>query len=37
VAFITKGTGGLTVHTTPIANINDEQAKALAKYVKNLK
>jgi mono/diheme cytochrome c family protein len=37
VAFITKGTGGLTVHTTPIVNITDEQAKALAKYVKDLK
>jgi mono/diheme cytochrome c family protein len=36
-AFITKGTGGVTVHTTPISNINDEQAKALAKYVKDLK
>jgi mono/diheme cytochrome c family protein len=37
VALITKGTGGVTVHTTPISNITDEQAKALAKYVKDLK
>ena len=37
VAFITGGVGGKTVHATPIVNINDDEAKALAKFVKNLK
>jgi mono/diheme cytochrome c family protein len=37
VAFIIKGEGGKTVHATPIVNINDEEAKALAKLVKSLK
>jgi mono/diheme cytochrome c family protein len=37
VAFLTKGEGGKTVHTTPIVNINNDEAKAIAKYVKNLK
>jgi mono/diheme cytochrome c family protein len=37
VAFITKGEGGKIVHTTPIVNIDDNQAKAVAEYVKNLK
>jgi mono/diheme cytochrome c family protein len=37
VAFITKGEGRKTVHATPIVNINDNEAKAVAEYVKNLK
>jgi mono/diheme cytochrome c family protein len=37
VAFITKGEGGKTVHATPIVNINDNEANAVAEYVKNLK
>jgi mono/diheme cytochrome c family protein len=37
VAFITKGEGGKTVHTTPIVNINNDEAKAVAEYVKSLK
>lgn len=37
VAFITKGEGGKTVHATPIVNINDDEAKAVAEYVKSLK
>ena len=37
VAFITKGEGGKTVHATPIVNIDDNQAKALAEYAKSLK
>jgi mono/diheme cytochrome c family protein len=37
VAFIMKGEGGKTVHTTPMVNITEEQAKALFTYAKNLK
>lgn len=37
VAFITKGEGGKTVHATPIVNINDDEAKAVARFVKSLK
>jgi mono/diheme cytochrome c family protein len=37
VAFIIKGEGGKTVHATPVVNINDNEAKAAAEYVKSLK
>ena len=37
VAFITKGLGGKTVHATPIVNINNDEAQAVAKFVKSLK
>jgi mono/diheme cytochrome c family protein len=37
VAFIAKGEGGKTVHATPIVNLNDEEVKAVALYVKGLK
>jgi mono/diheme cytochrome c family protein len=37
VALLSKGEGGKTVHTTPIVNINNDEAKAIAKYVKSLK
>jgi mono/diheme cytochrome c family protein len=37
VEWITTGTGGKTVHTTPIVNIDKEQALAVAGYVKSLK
>jgi mono/diheme cytochrome c family protein len=37
LAFITKGQGGKMVHTTPIVNLNDGEAKAVAEYVKSLK
>ena len=35
-AFITKGESGRTVHETPIANINENEAKAVAEHVKSL-
>jgi mono/diheme cytochrome c family protein len=37
VAFIIKGEESKTVHATPIVNINDDEAKAVAKFVKSLK
>ncbi len=37
VAFLLKGEGGKTVHATPIVNIDANEAKAIAEYVKNLK
>jgi mono/diheme cytochrome c family protein len=37
VALLSKGEGGKTVHATPIVNINNEEFKALADYVKGLK
>jgi mono/diheme cytochrome c family protein len=37
VTWITTGTGGKMVHTTPIVNIDKEQALAVAKHVKTLK
>jgi mono/diheme cytochrome c family protein len=37
VALISKGVGGKTVHATPIVNLNDEEIKAVAAYVKSLK
>jgi mono/diheme cytochrome c family protein len=35
--YITKGEGGKTVHATPIVNLNDDEATAVAKHVKSLK
>jgi mono/diheme cytochrome c family protein len=37
LAFIAKGQGGRTVHSTPIVNLNDGGAKAVAEFVKSLK
>jgi mono/diheme cytochrome c family protein len=37
VDLISKGVGGKTVHATPIVNLNDEEIKAVAAYVKSLK
>jgi mono/diheme cytochrome c family protein len=37
VALISKGIGGKTVHATPIVNLNDQEFKAVADYVKSLK
>jgi mono/diheme cytochrome c family protein len=36
VAFLTTGVGGKTVHATPIVNINQDEAKAIAEHVKKL-
>jgi mono/diheme cytochrome c family protein len=35
--FLTKGEGGKAVHNTPIVNISNDEAKAIAKVVKSLK
>jgi mono/diheme cytochrome c family protein len=37
VALITTGEGGKTVHATPIVNINKDEAKSIAGYVKRFK
>jgi|WetSurMetagenome_2_1015567.scaffolds.fasta_scaffold32769_2 mono/diheme cytochrome c family protein len=37
VSLITTGEGGKTVHATPIVNINKDEAKAIADYVKSFK
>lgn len=36
-ALLSKGEGGKTVHTSPIVNINNEEFKAIAKYIKSMK
>ncbi len=37
VALITKGDPSMTLHATPIADIKNDEAKAVAKYIKSLK
>ena len=37
VVLLTKGEGGKTVHATPLASINNDEANSIAKYVRNLK
>ena len=37
LTYLTKGESGKTIHGTPIVNIKDDEAKAIAKYVKSLK
>jgi mono/diheme cytochrome c family protein len=37
VVLLTQGEGGKTVHASPIVNINNDEVKAIAKYVKSLK
>jgi mono/diheme cytochrome c family protein len=34
--YITKGESGRNIHLTPIVNINDAEAKAIAEHVKSL-
>ena len=37
ITYITKGDKTKTIHADPIADINQEQAKALAEHIKSLK
>jgi mono/diheme cytochrome c family protein len=37
ISLLSKGEGGKTVHATPIVNINNDEFKAIAKYIKGLK
>jgi mono/diheme cytochrome c family protein len=37
VAFVTKGGNGTTVHYSPIVNINNDEAIAVALHVRSLK
>jgi len=35
--FLLKGQSDKTIHSNPVGQLNDEQAKAVATFVKNLK
>jgi len=37
VAYLTKGDKTKTIHADPISDLNADQAKAIAEFVKNLK
>jgi mono/diheme cytochrome c family protein len=36
VSYLTKGEKGLTMHAIPFADVNEEQAKALASFIDTL-
>ncbi len=37
VTYLTKGESGKKIHTNPVNGLSEEQAKAVAEYVKTLK
>lgn len=37
VTFITKGDKAKTIHAEPVGDLNDDQAKALAEFIKKMK
>ena len=37
ITYLTKGDKTKTIHADPIGELNEEQAKAVAEFVKNLK
>jgi cytochrome c553 len=37
IAYLTKGDKTKTIHTDPVGDLNEEQAKAVAEFVKSMK
>jgi cytochrome c553 len=37
ITYVTKGEKDKTVHAEPVADVNEDQAKTIAEYVKSLK
>ena len=37
ITYLTKGDKEMTIHADPVADLNEEQAKAVAEFVKTLK
>lgn len=37
VEYITKGESGKKIHANPVSGVNEEQAKAIAEFIKDMK